>query len=47
MTNAIALFLAALILGFLALDHFVLGWGVPAFVMRQLIDLIDALAFWR
>ena len=47
MTNTLAFILAALIIGFLALDHFVLEWGVPAFVMRRLIVLIDYLAFWR
>ncbi|WP_439155218.1 hypothetical protein [Yoonia sp.] len=47
MTNAIALFLAVLILGFLALDHFVLNWDVPTFAMRRLIDLVDYVAFWR
>ncbi|WP_296424342.1 hypothetical protein [Yoonia sp.] len=47
MTNAIALFLAALIIGFLALDHYVLAWGAPEFLMRRLIELIDYIAFWR
>lgn len=47
MTNTIAVFLALLIIGFVMLDHFVLDWGVPAFVLRRLIDLIDYIAFWR
>ncbi len=47
MTNTIALWLAALILGFLALDHFVLDWNVPLFLGRKLLDLIEWMAFWR
>ncbi len=47
MTNTIALWLAALILGFLALDYFVLDWDVPVFLGRKLLDLIEWMAFWR
>ena len=47
MTNTLAIILAALTIGFLLLDHMVLGWGVPTFMMRRLVDLIDYLAFWR
>lgn len=47
MTNIIALWLGILIIGFLMLDHFVLEWGVPLFLMRQLADLTEYIAFWR
>jgi len=47
MTNTIALWLAALILGFLALDHFYLDWNAPVFLGRKLLDLIEWMAFWR
>ncbi|MDJ0627241.1 MAG: hypothetical protein QNJ44_03185 [Rhodobacter sp.] len=47
MTNTLALWLAALILGFLALDYFLLGLDVPLFVARRLMELIEWLAFWR
>lgn len=47
MTNSIAIVLGLLILGFLALDHFILEWGVPVFLMQRLSDLISYLAIWR
>ncbi|MDJ0824523.1 MAG: hypothetical protein QNJ16_03355 [Rhodobacter sp.] len=47
MTNTLALWLAALILGFLALDYFVLGWDVVIFLGRKLMELIEYIAFWR
>ena len=47
MTNTIAFCLALLIIGFFTLDHVVLEWGVPTFLMRRLVELIDYLAFWR
>jgi len=47
MNNIIALWLAALILGFLALDYFVLGFDVPIFLGRKLLELLEYIAFWR
>ncbi|WP_157033201.1 hypothetical protein [Loktanella sp. S4079] len=47
MTNTIAFILAILIMGFIALDHFVLEWGVVTFWFRKLLDLIDYIAIWR
>jgi hypothetical protein len=47
MTNSIAVFLGLLIIGFVALDHFVLHWEVPVFLMRKLATLIEYIAFWR
>ncbi|MCG6901777.1 MAG: hypothetical protein LJE68_03765 [Rhodobacter sp.] len=47
MTNIISIWLAAIILGFLALDILVLGWDVPLFLARKLMAFIEYLAFWR
>lgn len=47
MTTKLALILAALILGFFALDHFVLHLGAPLFLARKLADLVEWIAFWR
>ncbi len=47
MDNKTAAVLAALILGFLLLDHFVLHWGVVVFLFEKITHLIDWLAFWR
>ena len=47
MTNAVAFWLAALIVGFLALDLFVLGWEVPLFLGRKFLALLEYIAFWR
>ena len=47
MTNTLALWLVALIAGFLALDAYVLRWDVPVLAMRALTDLIRWLAVWR
>jgi hypothetical protein len=47
MTNKTAVFLGLLIVGFFALDHFVLHWDAPVFLMRKLVALIEYLAFWR
>ncbi len=47
MTNTIAIWLAILIIGFFALDYFVLGWDSATIVLRYLIELISKVAFWR
>lgn len=47
MNNIIAFWLAALILGFLALDYFVLDLNVPIFLGRKLLELLEYIAFWR
>ncbi|MEJ6398692.1 hypothetical protein [Yoonia sp. 208BN28-4] len=47
MTNGIAIFLALLIIGFFALDHYVLHLDALTFLFRRLIAVIDILAFWR
>ncbi|WP_411890483.1 hypothetical protein [Yoonia sp. SDW83-1] len=47
MTNTIAICLGILIIGFFAIDHFVLEWNTPQFLMQQLIRLTEYIAFWR
>lgn len=47
MTNIIAIWLGVIILGFLALDYFVLDWDSPLFLGRKLLELVEYLAFWR
>lgn len=47
MTNSIALALAILLIGFFALDYFVLDWDLPVFLARRLAQLSDWIAFWR
>ena len=47
MTNTIAIWLAILIVGFFALDYFVLGWDSPTLILRLVIDLTGNMAFWR
>jgi hypothetical protein len=47
MTNAVALCLAILIIGFFVLDHFVLHLDAIAIVLRLLIEMIGKVAFWR
>jgi len=47
MDNKTAFFLALIIVGLLALDHFVLRWGVAFFLFDKIAGLIDQLAFWR
>jgi hypothetical protein len=47
MTNQIALGLAIVIVGFFALDHFVLHLDAATVVMRKIVGLINMMAFWR
>lgn len=47
MTNTLAIWLALLIVGFFALDHFVLHLDAATIVLRKIVDLIGILAFWR
>lgn len=47
MTNALALWIVALIASFFVVDHFVLHLGAPLFLAHRGMDLIDYLAFWR
>lgn len=46
MTNRVALVIALLLLGVIALD-LALGWGGTVFVLRKFADLIEWVAFWR
>lgn len=47
MTNRIALFLAAVVLGIIAADLLVFHWGLALATGRRFIDLVEYLAFWR
>ncbi len=47
MTNALALWLIALIVAFFALDYLVLQWDTPLFLARKFYDLLQWVAFWR
>jgi hypothetical protein len=47
MTNRIALFLAVLIFGFLAVDYARYDWGMTTFTVRKILALIEYLAIWR
>lgn len=46
MTDRIALVLALLLFGLIALD-LVAGWGGTLFLLRKFADLVDWVAFWR
>lgn len=47
MTNTLALWLAALILGLIVLDYTVYDLQAGLFLARKGLDLIQYLAFWR
>jgi hypothetical protein len=47
MTNKISIWLALVILGFLALDYFYLDLNTPLFLGRKLLAMIEYIAFWR
>lgn len=47
MTNPIAIFLAAAVLAFFAVDHFVMEWDMTVFLGKKFLDLIEYLKFWR
>lgn len=47
MTNRLALTLAFLIVGFFALDAYVLNLGAGVFLGRKFLDLLQYMAFWR
>jgi hypothetical protein len=46
MTNRIAILLLAVIALAVMIDG-LLGWGGTVFLLRKLLDLIQAMAFWR
>ena len=46
MTNTLAVSLVILIVGGLALDHYMLDSSVALFLSRQFVLLIDWLKFW-
>jgi hypothetical protein len=46
MTNSLAVILAVLIAGAVALDV-AMGWGLSLFLARRFADLVEWMAFWR
>jgi hypothetical protein len=46
-TTPVALGLALALVALLVADHLWLGWELPVFLGRQLVRLIEYLAFWR
>lgn len=47
MTNFIAFWLGALILGFLLVDYLVYDWAVVLFLGRKFLEFSEYIAFWR
>jgi len=47
MTNRIAIGLAVVIAGFLALDAWAFGGSLTVFLGRKGLELIEWIAFWR
>lgn len=47
MTNTIALWLALTIVAVFAADLLIFGWDLHIALGRQLLRLLDAVAFWR
>ncbi len=47
MTNRIAIGLGFTIVAGLAIDYFMFGGGVPVFLGRRLVDVLEFIAFWR
>ncbi len=47
MDNKTAIFVAAVIIGFLALDYFYVKWNAPVFIEQKLALLIEYMAVWR
>ncbi|MFV1876032.1 hypothetical protein [Nioella sp.] len=47
MTNIIALWLAVLIVALFAADFLYFGWDLHIALGRQLLRLLDTVAFWR
>jgi len=47
MTHHVALWIAGVILALLVADQLWLGWDIPLAVGRQLVVLVEWMAFWR
>jgi len=47
MTTRLAFIIAALIIGFFALDHYVLHLNAGLFLGKKGLELIEYMAFWR
>ncbi|MEM9754826.1 MAG: hypothetical protein AAF914_02475 [Pseudomonadota bacterium] len=47
MTHATALWIGGVLVAFLLADLILLGWGVPVLAGRELLKLLEWMAFWR
>ena len=47
MTQTVALWIAGVIIALLLADQLWLGWDIPLVVGRQLVVLVEWMAFWR
>lgn len=47
MTNTLAIWIAIMIAGLLALDAVLFGWSNSLFLARKFADLLWWMAFWR
>ena len=47
MTQTVALWIAGVIIALLLADQLWLDWGIPLAVGRQLVVLVEWMAFWR
>ena len=47
MTNTIAIWIGAILLGLLAADLLYFGWDLHVTLGRQFLRLVNWLAFWR
>lgn len=47
MTNTLAIWIVVIVVGFFALDHYVLHWDADIIVMRLVTDTVQEIAFWR
>ncbi|WP_376872264.1 hypothetical protein [Albirhodobacter sp. R86504] len=47
MTDKIAIGLAAVIIGCVALDALINDWGATAFTAKEILGLVQYIAFWR
>ncbi len=47
MTNKIAIGIALVVLGLLAVDVFLFDWSNTLFLLKKTADMIEWMAFWR
>ena len=47
MTNKLAIWLGGLIVAVVLVDHFWVHFGLPVFLGRKLLAVIEYVSFWR